>query len=268
MLQKKPFEKALQEANEASPDFVFPSRRLDLEVFMWTMLKGPQWKPLYYFAMLLKSKNTDEEAIIKLFDAFTAENARQQGVVIDYAPFYATRSKIYASKFPEKAIADLQKAISLDKEGWRYYKSLTELYNQQKQYKEALKTIEPFYLAHPQQYIIGMLYAKTLLFNNQYAAADKLLTGLQIIPFEGSTQGHELYRQAKLMQALESIEKNENSKAIILVNQAKEWPENLGAGKPYDADIDTSLENKILAAAKQKPIPKDINALKELLLKK
>ena len=268
MLQKKPFEKALQEANEASPDFVFPSRRLDLEVFMWTMLKGPQWKPLYYFALLLKSKNTDEEAIIKLFDAFTTENAKQQGVVIDYAPFYATRSKIYATKFPEKAIADLQKAISLDKEGWRYYKTLTELYIKQKEYADALKTIEPFYQAHPQQYIIGMLYAKTLLLNNQYEAADKLLTGLQIIPFEGSTQGHELYRQAKMMQALEALEKNENTKAIALVNQAKEWPENLGAGKPYDADLDTSLEDKILAAAKQKPAANDFNALKELVLKK
>ena len=131
-----------------------------------------------------------------------------------------------------------------------------------------MKIIEPFYKAHPQQYIMGMLYAKTLLFNNQYAAADKLLTGLQIIPFEGSTQGHELYRQAKLMQALEAIEKNEITKAIALVNQAKEWPENLGAGKPYDADIDTSLEDKILSAAKQKLSANDIGALKELVLKK
>jgi Tfp pilus assembly protein PilF len=268
MLQKKPYEKALEEANAASPDFVFPSRRLDLEVFMWAMIKGQHWKPLYYFALILKSKNTDEAGIIKLFDAFTGDIAKSRGEVINYAPFYATRSKIYASKFPEKAIADLQKAISIDKEGWRYYKSLTEIYNQQKQYKEALKTIEPFYLAHPQQYIIGMLYAKTLLFNHQYAASDKLLTGLQIIPFEGSTQGHELYRQSKLMQALEFIEKNEAEKAITLVNQAKEYPENLGAGKPYDADLDTKLEDKILTAAKQKPAVKEIDALKKLVIKK
>lgn len=266
--QHKPFEKALTEANAASPDFVFPSRKLDLEVFMWTLINSPNWKPVYYFALLLKSKNTDEESIIKLFDAFTGDIAKSRGEVIDYAPFYGTRSKIYTANFPAKAIADLQKAISLDKEGWRYYKSLTELYNQQKQYADALQIIEPFYKAHPQQYIMGMLYARTLLFNNQYEAADKLLTSLQIIPFEGSTQGHELYRQAKLMQAIEAIEKNETTKAIALVNQAKEWPENLGAGKPYDADIDTSLEDKILDATKQKPSAKDMNALKDLVLKK
>ena len=268
MLQKKPYENALEEANAASPDFVFPSRRLDLEVFTWTLLKGSKWKPLYYLAMLLKSKNTDEQAIVNIFDVFTGDIAKEKGVVIDYAPFYATRSKIYASKFPEKAIADLQKAISLDKEGWRYYKALTEIYNKQKQYALALQVIESFYKAHSQQYIIGMLYAKTLLLNNQYEAADKLLTGLQIIPFEGSTQGHELYRQSKLMQALEAIEKNESAKAIALVNQAKEWPENLGAGKPYDADIDSSLEDKIQSAATQKPSANDIGALKELVLKK
>ena len=239
-----------------------------MEVFTWTILKGQQWKPLYYLAILLKTKNSNEEALLKLFDAFTGEIAKKQGVVINYAPFYATRAKIYTTKYPEKAIEDLQKAISLDKEGWRYYKALTELYIQRKQYKEALTLIEPFYQSHTQQYIIGMLYAKTLLFNNQYTAADKLLTDLQIIPFEGATQGHELYRQAKLMQALEAIEKNKTATAIALVNQAKEWPENLGAGKPYDADLDTSLEEKILSAAKQKFNPKDINALKALVLKK
>jgi Tfp pilus assembly protein PilF len=262
--QHKPFEKALEEANAASPDFVFPSRRLDLEVFSSVVVVTKDWKPLYYFALLLKSKNVENPEFRSLFDFFT----NSQGSEPDYAPFYATRSKIFAADNPEKVIVDLQKAISIDKEGWRYYKALTELYNQQKNYTEALKVIAPFYQAHPKQYIMGMLYARTLLFNNQYEAADKLLTGLQIIPFEGSTQGHELYRQAKLMQALEAIEKNQNTKAIALVNQAKEWPENLGAGKPYDADLDTSLEDKILVAAKQKPSAKDINALKDLVLKK
>ncbi len=262
--QHKPFEKALEEANAASPDFVFPSRRMDLEVFSSAVMVTKNWKPLYYFALLLKSKNVENPEFRSLFDFFT----NGQGSVPDYAPFYATRSKIFAADNPEKAIADLQKAISIDKEGWRYYKTLTEFYNKQKQYADALQIIGPFYKTHPQQYIMGMLYARTLLFNNQYEAADKLLTGLQIIPFEGSTQGHELYRQAKLMQAIEAIEKNETTKAIALVNQAKEWPENLGAGKPYDADIDTSLEDKIIAATKQKPAAKDISALKDLVLKK
>ena len=259
--QQKPFEKALAEANAASPDFVFPSRRLDLDILNWAVgNNNTSWKPKYYQVLLFKSKGYKETDVSFHFNVIADQP--------DYAPYYGTRAKLNTETNPEKAITDLKKAISIDKEGWRYYKALTELFNKQEKYADALQIIEPFYKAHPQQYIMGMLYAKTLLFNQQYAAADKLLTGLQIIPFEGSTQGHELYRQAKLMQALEAIEKNQNQKAIALVNQAKEWPENLGAGKPYDADIDLSLENKILAAAKQKPVAKDIIALKELVLKK
>jgi tetratricopeptide (TPR) repeat protein len=262
--QQKPFEKALEEANASSADFVFPFRRLDLDVFATAILITKDWKPLYYFALILKSKNVENPEFRSLFDFIT----NGQSSVPDYAPFYDMKSKIFAADNPEKAITALKKAISIDNEGWRYYKALTELYNKQKQYEEALQIIAPFYKAHPQQYIMGMLYARTLLFNNQYEAADKLLTGLQIIPFEGSTQGHELYRQAKLMQAIESIEKNESARAITLVNQAKEWPENLGAGKPYDADLDINIEDKIIAAAQQKTASKDITALKELVLKK
>lgn len=260
MLQNKPFDKALEAANASSPDFVFPSRKLDLLSLEFARNFSNDWKPKYYQVLLFKSKNWEDNILQLILNNIFEQPA--------YAPFYAMQAKLILAINPEKAIAHLQKAISIDPEGWRYFKSLTEIYNQQKQYAEALQVIEQFYKAHPQQYIMGMLYAKTLLYNQQYAAADKLLTGLQIIPFEGSTQGHELYRQAKLMQAIEAIEKNKNQKAIVLVNQAKEWPENLGAGKPYDADIDLSLENKILAATKQKLSIKDINALKEIVLKK
>jgi hypothetical protein len=36
---------------------------------------------------------------------------------------------------------------------------------------------------------MGMLYAKTLLLNKNYAAADAFLTKLKILPFEGATIG-------------------------------------------------------------------------------
>jgi hypothetical protein len=88
-----------------------------------------------------------------------------------------------------------------------------------------------------------MLYAKTLIHNKQYIAADQLLATLNIIPFEGATIGHELYREAKLMQALNQMNVKNYSAALDLINQAKLWPENLGAGKPYDEDLDIRMEN-------------------------
>jgi tetratricopeptide (TPR) repeat protein len=260
--QHKPFEKTLAEANEASPDFVFPARRLDLDILNWAVgNNNKSWKPKYYQALLLKSKNWKETDINFLFEHIAEQP--------DYAPFYATRAKLNETTNPEKAMKDLQKAISLDKEQWRYTKALTELFIKQKRFTEALQTIAPFYQAHPKQYIMGMLYAKSLLLNNQYAAADQLLTNLQIIPFEGATRGHELYHVAKLMQALEALEKNEKAKAITFIHQAKEWPENLGAGKPYDADINTSIEDRVLELSNQDPkdIANSIALLKETILK-
>ena len=90
---------------------------------------------------------------------------------------------------------------------------------------------------------MGLLYAKTLILNKQFSTADQLLSRLNIIPFEGATAGRELYREAKLMQAAEAIQKKDYTKSLTLIEQSKEWPEHLGSGKPYDADIDTRLED-------------------------
>ena len=88
-----------------------------------------------------------------------------------------------------------------------------------------------------------MLYAKTLIHNKKYAQVDQLLATLNIIPFEGATSGHELYREAKLMQAIVSMKQKNYTGALTFINEAKLWPENLGAGKPYDEDVDIRLEN-------------------------
>src|SRR5262249_23507767 len=70
-----------------------------------------------------------------------------------------------------------------------------------------------------------------------------VLSKLHIIPFEGATDGRELYREAKLMQAVEQMQKKNFKEAISFINEAKQWPVSLGVGKPYDEDIDDRLEN-------------------------
>lgn len=45
------------------------------------------------------------------------------------------------------------------------------------------------------------------------------------------------------MQALEQLEKKKYTAALKFVNDASVWPENLGVGKPYEADLDSRLEN-------------------------
>jgi hypothetical protein len=113
----------------------------------------------------------------------------------------------------------------------------------QKQYENALAIGEKFYKGHGDNFIIGMLYAKTLLLHKKYAAADAFLTKLKILPFEGATEGRQLYHEAKLMQAITDMKKKQFKKALRFIAEAKLWPQNLGVGKPYDEDIDERLED-------------------------
>jgi hypothetical protein len=65
---------------------------------------------------------------------------------------------------------------------------------------------------------------------------------LEIIPFEGATEGRQLYREAKLEQALGEMQGKNYVKALEFINQAKLWPVTSG-GKTLDKDIDVRLEN-------------------------
>jgi tetratricopeptide (TPR) repeat protein len=88
-----------------------------------------------------------------------------------------------------------------------------------------------------------MLYAKTLVLNKQYNTANALLKKIQILPNEGATEGRQLYRENQLMLALDEMEKKNYKEALQYIEASRQWPENLGVGKPYSEDIDERVEN-------------------------
>jgi tetratricopeptide (TPR) repeat protein len=225
------FTSELAKANSASPAFIFPFRPADEEVLTWAMQQSSSWKPKYYLALLYKDRNRITESK-NLF--------AQCGNEPDFAPFYAARA---AMVMGSSDLTDLKKAIKLETNEWRYCKLLGEYYVNHEQHQNALATVEPFYRSHPDNYIIGMLYAKTLLLNKRYAECAKLLTRINIIPFEGATIGRDLYREAKLMLAIEKLKTADKTGALKLIDDAKQWPINLGVGKPYPEDIDERMEN-------------------------
>ncbi|MBP6447315.1 MAG: hypothetical protein WAT22_05695 [Saprospiraceae bacterium] len=167
---------------------------------------------------------------------------RQCGTQPKDPAFYAARAALMKEN-PELAEVDLQQAIKLEYQEWRYHKLLAEHFILQKKYDKALAVVEPFYKQHSDNYIIGMLYAKTILLNKKYAEADAFLTKLKILPFEGATIGRQLYHEAKLMQAVMEMKNKQYKKALKFIAEAKLWPENLGVGKPFQEDIDERLED-------------------------
>ncbi|WP_428329421.1 DUF5107 domain-containing protein [Mucilaginibacter sp.] len=241
----QPFAALLAKANSESPAFVFPFRSEDESVLLWAKQQDNNWKPNYYLALLYKDRNRIAES---------KELFAECGNAPDFAPFYIARA---AMLMGASDIDDLKMAIQLDKNQWRYNKALGEYYITHGQYLNALNTVEPFYHAHTENYIMGMLYARALLLNKRYADCSALLSRINILPFEGATIGRELYREAKLMQAIDKIQNNSYADALALVNDAKQFPLNLGVGKPYADNIDERLEDWMSYLCYQKTGKKD-----------
>ncbi|HEX5024862.1 MAG TPA: DUF5107 domain-containing protein [Agriterribacter sp.] len=222
------------DANAINPSLAFLFRSETAMVLEQLLKQQNDWLLKYQLALIYKDRNRLEECKRLLLSC---------GNEPPYAPFYATRALVFKNTDSTQCFNDLQRALVLDKTQWRFYKMLTEYYNEQGQYDKALALIAPYYKAHQEQYIMGMLYAKTLLFNKKYKEADAVLARVNIIPFEGATDGRALYREAKLMMALQEMEKNNYKKAQTFISQSRLWPENLGVGKPYDDQVDSRLED-------------------------
>lgn len=219
--------------SKIKPGTSFPFRNETAEILKKMIQTNDQYQLKYHLGLIEWNRNSISQAK----ELFTQCGTKP----IDPA-FYGAK----ASLFKDDAaivLASLQQAIKLDPQGWRYHKMLTEHYIVQKQFDKALATAESFYKKHQDNYLIGMLYAKTLLLNKKYREADAFLTKLQILPFEGAIAGRQLYHEAKLMQALAEMKNKQYKKALQFIADAKLFPENLGVGKPYDENIDERLEN-------------------------
>jgi tetratricopeptide (TPR) repeat protein len=220
--------------NDLNADLIFPFRPETAEVLKSLIKTNDNWLLKYHLALLQWSYNNIDSAK-KLF-----EQCNNQP---DYAPFYAARAKFEMNSDTSKVLSDLQHAMDLNKNDWRYGKALVNYYITQKQYNNALTIATEYYKKFPDNYLLGMLGAKALILNNQYEAANKILQTINILPNEGATDGRQLYEETQLMLALDAMQKKNYKQSLNYVEAAREWPENLGVGKPYENDVDERLED-------------------------
>jgi tetratricopeptide (TPR) repeat protein len=217
-----------------NPDMVFPFRPETAEILERLMQHNDHWLLKYHLALIEWNNNNIPHAK----ELFT-----QCGDKPGYAPFYATRAELYRKEDSSKALNDLQRAVELDKTQWRYGQSLISYYLTQKQPEKSLSVAIQFHKQFPANYLIGMLYVKALMLNRQYSTANTILQNIKILPNEGATDGRQLYKETQLMLALEEMKKKDYKKALNYISAAKQWPVNLGVGKPYDSDVDERLED-------------------------
>ncbi|MGJ7033064.1 DUF5107 domain-containing protein [Niabella hirudinis] len=220
----------LKQALAADPDFVFPFREETKPVFDWVLTQTKSWKPVYLLSLLQLAKNNRNEARLLL-----------NGVdePIGFAPFYMVRASLNEDTALQRR--NLEQADKAGK-GWRYKNYLTRYYLAAGTYKRALQVIEPYCRKHQEDYINGMLYVRTLMRNDRYAEANKVLQGLNILPFEGAGEGRRLYEEIKLVLALDALQQKKYAVSLGYIKEAALWPRNIGVGKPYENLIDSRLE--------------------------
>lgn len=223
---------AVSAAESRSLDLVFPFREESYIPLKWAVDNGGSWRSRYLLAMLCGFYGYGDEAQELL-----------AGDDSDYAPYYS-----YRASFGDNA-DDMKKAVALDPEQWRYYENLALCHYRGGRYSEAIAVLEPYYSRHKDNFHIGSTYVKCLIAARQYRKADKVISSMRVLPFEGQSGAHVMYRDIKLHLAAECIDRGKYKEAFQRIAEAGEWPSNLGTGKPYDEFIDSSAENLLSAIA-------------------
>ena len=230
-----------------NPDFVFPSRAEDekmlerLEaVFVENQTKTP-WQLAYYQGILFWQLNRLTEAKEKFG---SCENQP------DWMPFYLAKAQLFKAE-KETVKESLENAYALAPANWRVVKQLSECYDQNEQPQKALELLEKHKaVAAHEVYILGQQQALLLVKLKQYKKAIDLMKTLNILPNEGASGAHRLFRVANIKQATELVQQKQYKDALLYLNQAETWPENLGSGQPYDPDNRLTAFMKTIVANK------------------
>ncbi|RLC26177.1 MAG: DUF5107 domain-containing protein [Deltaproteobacteria bacterium] len=217
----------LEKAVQSSPDFVLPFRMENVAVLKWATGQTDNWRPKYYLALLNWSLGNIEKA---------KESIVKCGDLPDYPYFYLAKAALFKGDTGYDGEGDLIKARELGKEDWRTSEKLIEYYLANSHVERALEIAKESIVKFPSNDVLRYVYAKCLMADGQYSACKKTLANTTILPSEGARYGRTTYRQACMMESVELYEKGKYSSAIKSAEQARLWPENLGAGQPYDVD--------------------------------
>lgn len=224
-------EAALKAALGQPMDQVFAFRTESIEPLAWALEKTSDWKAAYLLSALYNHLGRKDEAQALVRDLKD----------IPYAPFYAYRASLAYNE------ADLLQAVKLDPIAWRYVRSIAFGRMNEGRHKDAAAILASYYAKHKDNFYIGEVYAKALIACQEWKKAEKVMTDIRILPYEGQAASHVMYRDIKLHLAAEAVDKGNYKLALQKVAESRLWPHNLGVGKPYDDLIDNKAEDWIEA---------------------
>ena len=212
-----------------SPSLVFPHRLETIPVLTWAIERNQSWKSKYYLGLIYwHILKTDKAA--ELFE--------QCGDIPDCAPFYIARGTLFRNIQTEYChpCNDFNTAVKIDPGEWRTWHYLINFLQSNGAFRGELENSNKAYGRFPANPVIGTDHAKALLNSGKHAECLKVLEKVKILPQEGAHEGHDIFELANLSLAVARIEKGKYREALKYLDDSRNWPENLGAGKPYEPD--------------------------------
>ncbi len=230
----------LQKVMEAPVSMVYPYRTETAEILEKVLEDHDNWKLKYYLGLIYWNKGRKEKAK-KLFIRCGNEPAE--------GSFWLAKARLFVGDDPV-VLESVSRAHTLAPDDWRtalaYIKYMTD-HNRAKEIVKLAKTVTD---KNPERPALGLNYAKALIQAGEYSRSIHFLEHYNVLPFEGAVGGRVLFHEACLREALAQMKKKKYSGAVALLKKAKEWPENLGAGKPYE--VDERTENYLIALVLEK----------------
>jgi len=230
----------LQNALDLSPEMVFPHRDETARMLEYFISRDPHWKLKYYAALVYWNKGCMDR---------TKELVMQCGDEPDYYVFYLVKARLFRDN-REVVERSLEKARELNRDDWRVNLAWIDHYLAAGDYSQALQMADESRKKYPGQSILGLRYAKAVIGTDQYKKCLLFLEKYEVLPYEGSTQGRNIYHEACTRAAYNEMKKGNYRNVITYMEKAKLWPANLGVGKPYDTD--ERLDNYLIGSAYDK----------------
>lgn len=236
-LNKKERQTLLDRALAIKVDGIFPHRQETADLLKKLLETNDNWKLHYYYALCLWCKGQNDLA---------AQQFQLCGDAPDSAAFYLGKAKLFSG---DKSVVakSLQRARKLAPADWRaaYATIQYDLANGLNQ--DAYKLSEEFSKKHPENSMLGMAYAQSLIRLGRYDACVSFLENYEVLPFEGATVGRDMYHEACIRRAYAALNEKNYKDALLFAQKAKLWPDNLGVGRPYE--VDERLDDYLAAYA-------------------
>ena len=206
---------------------VFPYRPETLKVLEWAESQKPAWQNRYYQGLI--RLNADDSLKAKeLFKSCGDEPTE--------AHFYMARAKLFEGSEEDLVLRDLTRANNLQPDDWRTWHALGGFYVRNRAWAQNLEISRKAVAKIPGHMILDFDQAKAELHTHNYDQSVEILSNLVLLPAEGAREGHEIFRSALILRSLDYFRHQRYLKALVDLEMARTWPDNLGVGKPYLTD--------------------------------